>query len=40
MSQMLTLYSTPVVYLLLDRGRLWVKKWWHGTVPDAAPEAS
>jgi multidrug efflux pump len=40
MSQILTLYSTPVVYLLLDRARLSVKKWWHGTVPDTAPEVT
>jgi multidrug efflux pump len=37
-SQMLTLYTTPVVYLYLDRARLW----WaavrgHGQHPDAAP---
>jgi multidrug efflux pump len=26
MSQALTLYTTPVVYLYLDRARLWVKE--------------
>jgi multidrug efflux pump len=40
MSQMLTLYTTPVVYLFLDRGRLWVQKWRQGGVPATAPEAS
>jgi multidrug efflux pump len=25
-SQMLTLYTTPVIYLYLDRFRLWVKR--------------
>ncbi|HXX40636.1 MAG TPA: efflux RND transporter permease subunit [Chthoniobacterales bacterium] len=26
-SQILTLYSTPVIYLALDRARLWVRSW-------------
>ena len=26
-SQMLTLYTTPVIYLYLDRFRLWVSRW-------------
>ena len=30
-SQMLTLYTTPVVYLYLDRFRLWCKRKWSGT---------
>jgi len=30
-SQMLTLYTTPVVYLYLDRFRLWCKCKWSGT---------
>jgi multidrug efflux pump len=30
MSQALTLYTTPVVYLYLDRARLWVKRRWAG----------
>jgi len=29
-SQMLTLYTTPVVYLYLDRFRLWCKRKWSG----------
>jgi multidrug efflux pump len=27
-SQVLTLYTTPVVYLYLDRFRLWCKRGW------------
>jgi multidrug efflux pump len=27
-SQLLTLYTTPVVYLYLDRFRLWCRAWW------------
>jgi multidrug efflux pump len=41
-SQVLTLYTTPVVYLVLDRFRLWVLgKWreWRGSLPVPAPEA-
>jgi len=30
MSQVLTLYTTPVVYLYLDRFRLWRERWYHG----------
>jgi multidrug efflux pump len=26
-SQMMTLYTTPVIYLYLDRFRLWVNRW-------------
>jgi multidrug efflux pump len=33
-SQMLTLYTTPVVYLFLDRLRLW----WSGSETDPALE--
>jgi multidrug efflux pump len=33
MSQLLTLYTTPVVYLALDRGRLWVQRRWHQNDP-------
>jgi multidrug efflux pump len=29
-SQMLTLYTTPVVYLYLDRFRVWLEKLRHG----------
>jgi multidrug efflux pump len=42
-SQMLTLYTTPVVYLYLDRFRLWCKRTWAGRIgepaTDAAPDA-
>jgi multidrug efflux pump len=38
-SQMLTLYTTPVVYLYLDRARLWMQNKHHGTLPEVAPEA-
>src|ERR1051326_7671702 len=39
MSQILTLYTTPVVYLYLDRFRLWANRWRahkHTAVPAAA----
>jgi multidrug efflux pump len=36
-SQMLTLYTTPVIYLYLDRFRLWSQRQWSGTA-SAAPE--
>jgi multidrug efflux pump len=40
-SQVLTLYTTPVVYLYLDRFRLFAKRQWHRTFPGlAAPEAA
>jgi len=46
MSQMLTLYTTPVVYLYLDRFRLWAQRRLGGRrsarralAPTAAPEA-
>jgi multidrug efflux pump len=38
-SQMLTLYTTPVVYLYLDRLRLRLQKKPHGALPSPAPEA-
>jgi multidrug efflux pump len=41
-SQMLTLYTTPVVYLYLDRFRLWAGRKWsrsHSDPQDALPEA-
>jgi multidrug efflux pump len=37
-SQMLTLYTTPVVYLSLDRLRLRMQKWHHSALPSPAPE--
>ena len=39
MSQMLTLYTTPVVYLFLDRWRLRVQKKSHNELGAPAPEA-
>jgi multidrug efflux pump len=40
-SQVLTLYTTPVVYLYLDRFRLSAKRQWQRTFPGlAAPEAA
>jgi multidrug efflux pump len=40
-SQVLTLYTTPVVYLYLDRFRLFCKRHWHRAFPGlAAPEAA
>jgi multidrug efflux pump len=29
-SQVLTLYTTPVIYLYLDRFRLWCQRTWRG----------
>jgi multidrug efflux pump len=37
-SQMLTLYTTPVVYLFLDRWRLRLQSKQHGALPSPAPE--
>ncbi|MBS0582255.1 MAG: efflux RND transporter permease subunit, partial [Proteobacteria bacterium] len=42
-SQLLTLYTTPVVYLYLDRFRLWAKRAWaryYRTPPEATPPAT
>jgi multidrug efflux pump len=40
-SQVLTLYTTPVVYLYLDRFRLFAKRQWHRAFPGlAAREAA
>nr|WP_294531252.1 efflux RND transporter permease subunit [uncultured Rhodopila sp.] len=40
-SQVLTLYTTPVVYLYLDRFRLFARRLWHRACPGlAAPEAA
>jgi len=38
-SQLLTLYTTPVVYLYLDRFRLWCRGVWSGRRRGAALEA-
>jgi multidrug efflux pump len=38
-SQMLTLYTTPVVYLFLDGLRLRFQKKPEGALPSPAPEA-
>jgi multidrug efflux pump subunit AcrB len=39
-SQMLTLYTTPVIYLYLDRFRLWLKSKRKGHGPRGAHEAN
>jgi multidrug efflux pump len=39
-SQMLTLYTTPVVYLFLDRWRLRLQSKQHGALPSPTPEAT
>ncbi len=42
-SQLLTLYTTPVLYLYLDRFRLWSNRQWHRLFPrlsGAVPEPS
>ena len=37
-SQVLTLYTTPVIYLYFDRFRLWSQRLWRGgTAPSAQP---
>jgi multidrug efflux pump len=38
-SQLLTLYTTPVVYLYLDRFRLWCRRVWAGRARGTALEA-
>ena len=38
-SQLLTLYTTPVLYLYLDRFRLWSSARWRRLFPDIVPEA-
>jgi len=39
-SQVLTLYTTPVIYLYLDRFRLWCQRLWRRSAPDvSAPQA-
>ena len=32
-SQALTLYTTPVIYLLVEHIRIWLHNWWHGVAP-------
>jgi multidrug efflux pump len=39
-SQLLTLYTTPVVYLYLDRFRLWARRKFRRAHPDLALDAS
>ena len=38
-SQMLTLFTTPVVYIYIDRGRLWLRRLWQGPSPARAKTA-
>jgi multidrug efflux pump len=37
LSQALTLYSTPVIYLYLDRFRLWSQRLWGATPRTPGP---
>ena len=37
MSQMLTLYTTPVIYLYFDRFRLWSERLWRPRGPSVQP---
>ena len=37
-SQLLTLYTTPVIYLYLDRLRLWTRRRWRIREPRLADE--
>ena len=37
-SQLLTLYTTPVIYLYLDRLRLWTRRPWPIRQPQLADE--
>ena len=39
-SQLLTLYTTPVLYLYLDRFRLWSLDHWHRAFPQIAPDTA
>jgi multidrug efflux pump len=36
LSQLLTLYTTPVIYVLMDRMRLWALKRERGLLPSPA----
>jgi multidrug efflux pump subunit AcrB len=38
-SQALTLYTTPAIYLYMDRFSLWLSRMRHGPLPDAPVEA-
>ncbi len=38
-SQALTLYTTPVIYLYMDRFSLWLERLRHGRLPEAPAEA-
>jgi multidrug efflux pump len=37
-SQLLTLYTTPVIFLYLDRLRLWVRRPWRIRQPEPVDE--
>jgi multidrug efflux pump len=37
-SQVLTLFTTPVIYLYLDRFGAWCTRLWARLYPEAAPE--
>ena len=39
-SQLLTLYSTPVIYLYLDRLRLWLRRQWRRLFPSITDQPS
>jgi Cu/Ag efflux pump CusA len=38
-SQALTLYTTPVIYLYMDRFSLWLSRMRQGRLPEAPAEA-
>jgi multidrug efflux pump subunit AcrB len=38
-SQVLTLYTTPVIYLYMDRFAAWIERLRHGRLPDTPAEA-